>query len=202
MKFYLSSDTHLGHQRALEIMPHRPWKTVDDMSHGLIDNYNDTVGPEDICIFLGDIVMGKKQENVPKYLPRLNGTKILICGNHDFLPSELRPDKLKQMEDLYLANGISQIIYGVCSLAMLTYDISHTNINLCHFPTVAIPDHPDQYKQRYRELHPVLKDGHYLLHGHTHSRQHLTAPGIIHVGVDAEAWNYRPVSLDTILELL
>lgn len=183
-------------------MPHRPWKTVDDMSHGLIDNYNDTVGSNDTCIFLGDIVMGKKQENVPRYLPMLNGTKILVVGNHDFLPSELRPDKLKQMEDLYLANGISQIIYGVCSLAMLTNDISHTNINLCHFPTVTIPDHPDQYEQRYRELHPVLKDGHYLLHGHTHSRQHITAPGIIHVGVDAEAWNYRPVSLDTILELL
>jgi calcineurin-like phosphoesterase family protein len=202
MNWFLTSDLHLGHVRALEIMRHRPWTTVDEMSHGLIDNYNDTVGPDDTCIFLGDIIMGKKSENVPKYLPMLNGTKILIAGNHDFLPSEQKPAKLKELEDLYLANGISQIAYGCVSLGMFTLDPRHNKIKLCHFPIVTVQDHPDQYEQRYVELHPTIADDEYLLHGHSHSRKHLTADRVIHVGVDAEAWNFRPVALDTIMELL
>ncbi|MCI4435914.1 MAG: hypothetical protein JHC33_03780 [Ignisphaera sp.] len=202
MAWYFSSDLHLGHVRALEIMSHRPWTTVDDMSHGLIDNYNDTIGANDTCIFLGDIIMGKKGENVPKYLPRLSGTKILVVGNHDFLPSELKPDKLKAMEDLYLANGISQIAYGCVSLGMFTLDPRHNKIKLCHFPIVTVQDHPDQYEQRYVEFHPTIANDEYLLHGHTHSRKHLTTDRVIHVGVDAEAWNFRPVALDTIMGLL
>lgn len=202
MSWFLTSDPHLGHLRALEIMPHRPWTNVDYMSDGLIDNYNDTVKSSDTCIFLGDVIMGKKGENVPRYLPRLNGTKILVVGNHDFLPTELNAAKLKKMEDLYLENGISQIAYGCVSLGMFTLEPKHNKIKLCHFPIVTIQDHPDQYEQRYVELHPTIAEDEYLLHGHTHSRKHLTADRVIHVGVDAEAWNFRPVALDTLLELL
>jgi calcineurin-like phosphoesterase family protein len=202
MNWFLTSDLHLGHVRALEIMPNRPWTTVDDMSHGLIDNYNDTVGPDDTCIFLGDIIMGKKFENVPRYLPMLNGTKILVVGNHDFLPSEMKPDKLKRMEDLYLSNGIHSIYYGCVGLNEFTCRASDSKIKVCHFPTVSIPDHADQYEQRYLDLHPTIQDDEYLLHGHSHSRQHLTGPRILHVGVDAEAWNYRPVSLLTVFTTL
>lgn len=202
MAVYFTSDPHLGHLRALDIMPHRPWKTVEDMSHGLINNYNDTVNGGDTCIFLGDVVMGSKKENVSKYLPQLNGTKILVCGNHDWLPSEVSRSKQAQMEELYLSSGFTQIAYGCVKLSMFTDDPTGGKINLCHFPIVSVPDHPDQYEQRYVDLHPILKEGEYLLHGHTHSRQHLTAPNVIHVGVDAAAWNFRPVSLDTILGLL
>ena len=139
---------------------------------------------------------------MPQVIPKLNGTLCLVVGNHDFLPSELKPHKLKEMEDLYLANGISQIAYGCVSLGMFTHEPKHNKIMLCHFPTVSIPDHPDQYEQRYIHLHPTIKDDEYLLHGHTHSRAHITGPNLIHVGVDAEAWNYRPVSFDTILGII
>jgi calcineurin-like phosphoesterase family protein len=202
MTMFLSSDLHLGHIRALEIMPHRPWTNVDDMSHGLIDNYNDTVKANDICIFVGDLIMGKKDVNVPKYLPMLNGIKALVVGNHDFLPSEMKPDKLKRMEDLYLANGIHSIYYGCVGLDTFTCRAIDNKIKVCHFPIVTVKDHPDQYEQRYINLHPTIKDDEYLLHGHTHSRQHLTAPRILHVGVDAAAWDFRPVSLETVFNTL
>ncbi len=202
MSVYLTSDQHFFHQRALEIMPHRPWKTIDDMNEGLIDNYNSVVKPNDICIFLGDVVMGKKVENVPKIIPRLNGTRYLITGNHDFLPSELRADKLKQMEDLYLFNGFSQIAYGCVKLNMFTDDPTGDKINLCHFPPLASYDPNAEYDRKYDQLKPTIKEGEYLFHGHTHARQHLTAPGIIHVGVDSAICDYSPINLDTLLGLL
>lgn len=196
---YLTSDLHLGHIRALEIMPHRPWTTVDEMSHGLIDNYNSVVTADDTVVILGDLIMGKKFENVPKYLPMLNGTKYLICGNHDFLPSEQKPDKLAQLEDLYLHNGISQLIYGCVGLDMFTLDSNDFNIKLCHFNPTSVEDNREvEYEQRYSHLRPVVKAEDYMLCGHCHSREHLLAKNVYHVGVDAELHNYKPVSLDVI----
>ncbi len=203
MRMFFTSDLHLGHVRALEIMPHRPWSTVDEMNEALIDRHNFLVGSEDTIVYLGDLIMGKKSENVPKFLPRLNGHKVLVCGNHDFLPSEQKPEKLKELEELYLANGIEQIVYGCTKLSMLTHDSRHSNINLCHFPPASTVDgRESEYDQRYTHLRPTLEDGEYLLHGHTHSRMHHTAPRMLHVGVDAEEWGFMPVSLHTVCQLL
>jgi calcineurin-like phosphoesterase family protein len=200
MGLFFTSDLHLGHVRALEIMPHRPWKTINEMDAGLINNYNTAVGNDDVCIFIGDVVMGKKFENVPKYLPQLGGIKVLIVGNHDFLPSELKPDKLKKMEDMY-SKWFTSIHYGMIDLNSIIPAMPN-GIQLCHFPILTITDHPDRYEKQYEELHPILKEGDWLLHGHTHSRKHLTAPNVIHVGVDAEAWNFKPVSFDKIITII
>ena len=200
---YLTSDLHLGHIRALEIMPHRPWTDVEAMSHGLIDNYNSVITAEDTVIILGDLIMGKKGENVPKYLPMLNGTKILVPGNHDFLPSEQKPAKLVELEDLYLANGISQIAYGCVGLDLFTNDSDHFRIKLCHFPTAdTADDRTNEYEQRYTHLRPAIAADQWLLHGHTHSRSHLSSSNSIHIGVDAEAWDFKPVSMATILGII
>ena len=200
---YFTSDLHLGHVRALEIMPHRPWATVDEMDAGLISNYNDVVGDNDTCIFLGDVIMGRKSENVPKYLNHLRGTKILICGNHDFLPSELKPEKLQAMEDLYLATGISEIAYGCVGLDRFTLDSNDFNIKLCHFPTADTEDdRTNEYEQRYTHLRPAIHPSQWLLHGHTHSRDSISGVNSTHIGVDAAVWDYKPVSLDTIRKVI
>ena len=200
---YLTSDLHLGHVRALEIMPHRPWTTVDEMSQGLIDNYNSVVTVNDTVIILGDIIMGKKFENVPKYLPQLNGTKILVPGNHDFLPTELKPTKLAELEELYLHNGITQIAYGCVSLDLYTSNRLDYEVKLCHFPTSdTADDRTNEYEQRYVHLRPVIEPHQWLLHGHTHSREHMSGVNSIHIGVDAQAWDFKPVSLEVIYHLI
>ncbi len=202
MSYYITSDQHFFHVNALTLMSHRPWKTIEEMNEGLINNHNTVVKPEDICIHLGDLVMGKKQDTVPRIIPKLNGIHYLVVGNHDFLPSETRANKLQQMETLYLSNGIKQIIYGCASLSMITNNPLHDKIKVCHFPILSIPDHPDQYEQRYKELHPILTEGEYLLCGHTHNRSHLLHDNVYHVGVDAAIHNYSPVLLDEVLERL
>ena len=203
MAFYLTSDQHYFHLRALEIMPFRPWSTIEEMNEGLIANHNSVVKPEDTCIHLGDLVMGKKLENVPKILPRLNGNHILIPGNHCFLPSELKPEKLQAMEDLYLANGISEIAYGCVGLDRFTLDSNDFNIKLCHFPTADTEDdRTNEYEQRYTHLRPAIHPSQWLLHGHSHSRDSISGKNSIHIGVDAAVWDYKPVSLDAIKKII
>ena len=184
-------------------MPFRPWKTIEEMNEGLIANHNSVISPEDICIHLGDLVMGSKKNNVPQIIPRLNGKHILIPGNHCWLPHEIKkPEKLRWYEDLYLANGISQIAYGTVKLSMLTNDNKHDKILMSHFPPKSIDDHYEGREDQYKKLQHDLQDDEYFLCGHCHSRQHLLQDRVYHVGCDAEIHEYKPVNLDVVLNRL
>lgn len=78
---YFTSDYHIGHANVIKFS-NRPFQDVNHMHRVLINNYNATVGTNDICYFLGDMGFGKG-EQIKKILSKLNGTKILIIGNHD-----------------------------------------------------------------------------------------------------------------------
>ena len=80
---WLTSDLHLDHKNILQLEPNRAniWKSVPDMSQGLIDNWNMVVDKDDFVIVLGDFCFNKS--NIEKYCQMLNGTKILVFGNHD-----------------------------------------------------------------------------------------------------------------------
>ncbi len=197
---FISSDLHLQHQRILEICPNRKvlGSTVEDHDLELIKRHNEKVTNEDLVIYVGDLIMGKKSENVPKYLPMLNGIKILIPGNHDFLPSELthNKEKLAWYENLYLTNGISQLCYGCVSLSMITNDVKHNNIKLCHFPPASEKDFNDYYDEKYKLLRPKIKDNEILLHGHSHSLNHRTNKNCYHIGIDTKECNFYPFNLN------
>ena len=82
---FVTSDTHVGHRRLLEIYePERrkKWSTVEAMNEGIIDNHNKIVGDNDIVWFLGDCAFGKEHDNVALFR-RMKGVKHLILGNHD-----------------------------------------------------------------------------------------------------------------------
>lgn len=81
------SDTHFGHANMLNFMredgtPVRPgFKDVDHMDEVMIANWNRMVKPEDKIYHLGDV--GMRSDVLKRVLPRLNGKKRLILGNHD-----------------------------------------------------------------------------------------------------------------------
>lgn len=83
---FLYSDPHFGHKGVCRftlsdgITKMRPWDDVEVMNEDLIVLYNDKVKPEDTCYFLGDVIWNRRYLDI---LSRLNGTKILIRGNHD-----------------------------------------------------------------------------------------------------------------------
>jgi calcineurin-like phosphoesterase family protein len=87
-KTFLISDTHFGHGNILTFYNSdgskvRDFNDLDEMNEIMIQNWNNVVSDEDKVYHLGDVVFTKKWLDL--ILPRLNGTKILIKGNHDNL---------------------------------------------------------------------------------------------------------------------
>lgn len=54
----------------------------------IINNWNNTVGKDDVVWFLGDLCMGNRN-SVRNYLGRLQGIIRMIKGNHDTLPTKV-----------------------------------------------------------------------------------------------------------------
>ncbi len=79
---YFTSDTHFFHHNIIGYCD-RPFLNIEMMNEAMIERWNKTVNPEDTVYHLGDFCMGNKDENCRIILPRLNGYKILIKGNHD-----------------------------------------------------------------------------------------------------------------------
>ena len=84
MNFYIS-DLHLGHKNILKY-DNRPWKTIEDMTIGVINNWNKVVSQKDDVYILGDFAFQNSYMTpflITDVLSRLNGKKYLILGNHD-----------------------------------------------------------------------------------------------------------------------
>jgi calcineurin-like phosphoesterase family protein len=78
---FFTSDWHIGHENSLKF-DKRPFKDLADMHRVLINNYNSSVKEDDVCYFLGDVGLTKGDE-IKEVISKLNGTKVLVLGNHD-----------------------------------------------------------------------------------------------------------------------
>jgi len=81
MKILVISNTHFNHKNIINYS-NRPFKTVEKMNEILIKNWNAKVRKEDIVIHLGDFALGNEEE-IRNIKNELNGTIILLKGNHD-----------------------------------------------------------------------------------------------------------------------
>jgi calcineurin-like phosphoesterase family protein len=82
MATYVISDTHFNHENIIKYC-NRPFKDANHMNEHIIEKWNEVVGLEDTVYHLGDVGFGTN-EQLNKLVSRLNGTKILLMGNHDF----------------------------------------------------------------------------------------------------------------------
>ena len=106
---YLVSDTHFGHlgvckfMRADGVTKLRPWSSPEEMDEAMVQNWNETVKPNDKVYHLGDVVINRRSL---KTLQRLNGDKVLIRGNHDiFRDSEYR-EYFRELRAYHVMNGL------------------------------------------------------------------------------------------------
>lgn len=80
-KCYLTSDTHLGHANIIKYA-NRPYFSVYDMDADIINKWNSVV-PKDALVFhLGDFSF-YNAVYAKEIIKKLNGTIVLIKGNHD-----------------------------------------------------------------------------------------------------------------------
>lgn len=80
-KVYIIADTHFSHENVIKF-ENRPFLNAEEMDRVMIDNWNKKVNENDLVFHLGDVIVGKTSV-ANRILPRLNGRKILILGNHD-----------------------------------------------------------------------------------------------------------------------
>lgn len=178
MTTYFTSDQHFGHHNIIKFCD-RPYANVDEMSHDLISRYNAIVKPEDIVYHLGDFSLDERV--VPVILPRLNGTKYLIAGNHDKChPHHKKHEAAKRRYLQYGFAGVYRELY-------------FGNFLFNHLPYVGDSGH----EARYPEWRPENK-GQWLLCGHVHNAFKI-GDRQINVGVDV--WDYSPVSLNVLEEI-
>lgn len=79
---YFTSDPHYFHNNIIRYCS-RPFKDTNEMERVLIERYNSVVKPEDTCYWVGDSGFWRQPDQIGRILKRLNGTKVLILGNHD-----------------------------------------------------------------------------------------------------------------------
>jgi len=78
---FITSDHHFFHQNIIKYCS-RPFYSYQEMNQVMIDKWNSVVGVNDIVIHLGDFAWRGKAGLIR---PKLNGTILLVKGNHDEL---------------------------------------------------------------------------------------------------------------------
>ncbi|MBC7279059.1 metallophosphoesterase [Nocardioides sp.] len=196
MTTWFTSDLHFGHARLLELSAGRgtAFASVEEMNETLVANWNSVVeSAEDVVWVLGDFDMHGKDASLA-LVSRLNGTKVLVSGNHDACWAGMR-DGWKH-RSRYLEAGFAAVMdFAVTKLPPLGPEASATRVLLSHFPYAGDSHDKDRYEQfRLRD------EGVPLLHGHVHEafRERRTAKGTWGINVGVDHWGHRPVSAETL----
>lgn len=171
---YYTSDLHLGNSNIIGY-ENRPWKTVEEMNHALIDRWNSRVNTGDDVYVLGDFCF-KGASKAIEFLEQLKGRIHLIRGNHDHFMSQ------KSFE-MWIWNSDKGLDVNVEGYYAHINAGGHELI-LCHYPIL------------YWEN---MERGSIHLYGHVHTYRDISkmAPNSYNVGVDAN--NYMPVTLEELL---
>ena len=176
---FFTSDTHFGH-RAIIDMCHRPFNDTDEMTEGLIDNFNSVVGANDRVLWVGDVSFVNKTKTKAVF-DRLRGKHWLVRGNHD--------SKAPWFMDVGFELVTSRMTFSMENFVFL----------VSHYPYKRNTNLRDVTERPHLlDRFPNKGGEDFLLHGHTHSLC-KTDGRMIHVGVDA--WDMFPASREQILEL-
>jgi calcineurin-like phosphoesterase family protein len=171
---HFTADLHINHKNVIQYQ-NRPFTSVQDMNDTIITYWNLKVDPDDIVYILGDFAFSDSRD----ILPRLNGKKILLQGDHD-------KDAVNQARGSFL--DIAPLINlsakeGLPHVRDLLrqYDLS---ITLCHW-----------CMRTWRKSH--FNSWH--LYGHSHGRLEPIGKSW-DVGVDNN--NFSPLSLLDVIEIM
>lgn len=180
-KIWFTSDLHLGHRNVIRFC-NRPFTDEKEMGPALIQNWNDTVGDDDIVFILGDTFWFNDSTAIKKVLSKLKGGAIYILpGNHD------------DFERYYRVDDPRIVLCQDIVVVWITEECKKTKeIWLSHYPMMTWP---------HRE------NDTYQFFGHIHSQEGKTE-GVdqdlpLHwnqADVGCDYWNWKPVELDILID--
>jgi len=160
MKTYVTSDLHFGHTNIMKFCPvtrARFKNDVDYMTEAMIIEWNEIVEPGDLVYILGDVAFCNAQK-ATQIMRRLNGTKILIEGNHD----------KKALHDPSFRGCFSEVH------KYLDINYNGTKVVMLHYPIA-----------EWDQMHRGSVHFHGHLHGNPSSLEKYRA---LDVGIDATGW--------------
>jgi len=107
---FIISDTHFGHNNIVNFLRKdgtklRPWDNIRDHDAALIENWNSVVKPSDKVYHVGDFGLSNVT-HLLRICEALNGTKILIKGNHDQLKLSQYAQVFKDVRSYHALNKI------------------------------------------------------------------------------------------------
>ncbi len=200
---WFTSDWHLNHANIIDFAGRPFYKDhvehfalgdavveipdTDAMNKALIDNFNDLVAVDDEAWFIGDVAMGSRKVSLPLFKQLKCRNLFLVPGNHDNCHPMYKP--YQKAIPMYEDAG-----FTILPPVVNTVIGDAISVLICHFPYSG----DSQFEDRYTGLRPS-DDGRWLIHGHTHSDVRVRGRQL-HVGVDA--WDYVPVSEDTVAEII
>lgn len=112
MERFFLSDHHFRHQNIYKMLSDdgtrvRPWaESPDEADEMMIDAHNAMVGVGDKTYFMGDVSMNKHGLLL---LPRMNGKKVLIRGNHDTLKAK---QYLEHFDDILSMKEVGCVMFS------------------------------------------------------------------------------------------
>lgn len=192
---FFTSDLHLNHANSIKF-DKRPFKDLEHMHKKLINNWNAIVPENGITYILGDYGMGSV-DKTREILDQLNGTKILVLGNHD--------GGVNRCYNL----GFDCVVHGI------TLYIAGERVTMTHCPlrgvfredTTGMRNYVEGENWHGESRHTrfsVEDTGQFHLHGHIHSSKHNGKPKIqgrqIDIGMPSS--DYRPMRLGAIESLI
>ena len=177
-KFYIA-DWHYNHKNIIAL-DNRPFKDVTEMNDALIERWNKAVSNEDIVYILGDMFWCEPEKSI-EVLDKLNGTKMLVRGNHDKRHYPELDKKFNQVVDyLEIRDGNRHVV-------------------LSHYPIPCFKNHYYGWYHLYGHVHDsfehkMMKHDKYLM------EELYTVPcKMYNVGAMIDYMDYTPRTLDEIL---
>lgn len=178
---WLTSDYHLLHVNIIKLCT-RLFANEYSMSEAIIKKHNIIVKKNDLVLHLGDLSFGVngREDQLKYYLKKLNGTKILIRGNHD-----------EYDDSFYIKLGFSAV-YDYLEIG--DYFINHYPLE---FETVK----SKYIKTKEREIGHIFQKSKCtkIIHGHHHTHQFNDD---IRYNVSSDLHDFYPVHIDKITKSL
>lgn len=183
MATWWTSDTHFSHRNIIRYTD-RPFSGVDDMNSVMIGRWNERVAADDTVWHLGDLALGSDFQRQLELTASLNGTRLLVPGNHDRVASFFEGgDKRAQWWSAFEDAGWRIMPEE------FEHEIAGRAVLVSHFP-YAGDSHSSH--DRYPEQRPIDR-GLPLLHGHVHT-EFAERGRQFNVGVDVRGFAPVPES--------
>ena len=186
MKFYIA-DWHYGHKNILSY-DGRPFESVEHMNEELVARWNKAVGKGDLVYILGDMFWCTPAKAVP-VLEGLNGRKILVRGNHDYLKhSGFRNQFLEVCDYLEIEDRVPE-----------NHGNLKKNLVLCHYPMPSFKNGPKGWVHLYGHVHSTRE---WTMMEDVREQMELTYGcwyNMVNVGAMMPWMDYTPRTLEEIL---